>query len=75
MSKQNEIKVFKPNSRQADFTVKSVTTEQGVKQLGQELGQEEAGKVRKVFRSLKQLGAESMVFHSQGRKIKVQIAA
>jgi hypothetical protein len=74
LSKQNEIKVFKANSKQADFTVRSITPEAGAKKLGAVLDAEASAKVRSAFRSLKRLGADSLAFHHQGRKIKVELA-
>ncbi len=70
-----EIKVFKPNSKQADYTIYHMRPEEAVKKLGSELNMDAASKARSAFRSLKRLGAESLVFRDSGRKIKVQVAA
>ena len=74
MARQNEIKVFRPYSKRADFTVRSVTPEQGLKKLAQVLDPEASKKAGAAFQSLKQLGADSLAFHHLGRKIKVEVA-
>ena len=74
MSKQNEIKVFKPRSKQAHFTVRSVTPSQGVKKLAELLDKGAADKVEQAFNSLSNMGADSLNFHYNGRKIKVELA-
>ena len=74
MTKQNQIKVFKPNSKQADFTVRSVTVEAGSRKLGEVLDQDAAKKATQAFRSLKRLGAESMSFRHGNRRMKIELA-
>mgnify|MGYP007086363890 FL=1 len=74
MPKQNVIKVFKPHSKKADFTVLGVTPQQGVRKLGQLVDEEASAKALKGFQSLKRLGFDSLTFHHQGRKIKIETA-
>lgn len=75
MSKQNEILVFEEGSKRKDYTIRSVFISDGLKALREKLGEEEAGKAKLAFATLKRMGAESLVFRHAGRKIKVQIAA
>jgi len=74
MTRQNQIKVFKPNSKQADFTVRSVTPQAGARRLEEVLGDKVARKASQAFDSLQKLGADSLVFHAANRKIKVELA-
>jgi hypothetical protein len=73
-SRQNEVKVFKPNAKQADFTVRGVAIESIVRKLALEVGDDAAPKVRSAFRSLKRLGAESLTLRVGDRRYKVQVA-
>jgi hypothetical protein len=75
VSKQNEILVFEEGSKRKDYTIRSVFIADGVKKLRETLGEEEGRKACIAFRNLKRMGAESMVFRHNGRKIKVQLAA
>lgn len=75
MSKQNEILVFEEGSKRKDYTIRSVFISDGLKALREKLGEEEAGKAKQAFATLKRMGAESLVFRHGKRKIKVQIAA
>lgn len=74
MSRMNLIKVFKPNSKQADFTVRSVTPKAGSEALQSELGDEVGAQALAAFKSLERLGADSMTFRAMDRKIKVELA-
>jgi len=73
-NRQNQIKVFKPNSKRADFTIRSVTPQAGAKRLQDELGDKLGELAERGFRSLATLGAETMTFHAAGRKIKLMAA-
>lgn len=71
--KQHQIKIFRPNSKQAECTILSVTPEAGIAKVEERLDEQAAEKVRKVFGSLLNIGAESTTFRHEGRKIKVAL--
>lgn len=73
-NRQNLIKVFKPNSKRADFTIRSITPQAGARRLQDELGDQVGELAESGFRSLEALGAETMTFHAAGRKIKLMAA-
>ncbi len=74
VTRQHQIKVFRPNSKQADYTIRSVAPESGCKALQERLGDRVARRAREAFNSLESLGADSLVFRENGRKIKVEAA-
>lgn len=74
MNRQHTIKVFKPNDKRCDFTIRSVTAKGGVDRLASELGPNEAKRVQSAFRSLKALGGETMSFRTEDGSRKVRVA-
>lgn len=74
MHRQNEVKVFRPNSKQADFTVRHPMADKVIKKLGEVLDPEASKKAAQAFKSLQDIGAESLAFRYKGRKIKVEVA-
>lgn len=73
-NRQHVIKVFKAGSKQADFSIMSVFPAAGIAKLGERLDEEAAAKAKRSFKYLSDLGAESLVFRHNGRKIKVEAA-
>ena len=73
-NRQNQIKVFKPNSKQADFTVRSVTPEAGAKALGDKMDPEAASRALRGFKTLKAMQADSLSFRHGDRKVKIELA-
>lgn len=74
MSKLHQVKVFRANDKRCDFTIRSVTTDAGVRKADQciaGLG----GLVDASFTALKAVGGQSLSFRHKDRKIKVELAA
>lgn len=62
MERQNVIKVFKPSSKQADFSIRSVHVEAGLKKLAQMIDEDAATLAGKAYDALQEIEAESLVF-------------
>lgn len=72
--KQSQIKVFYPQSKKMDMTVRSFSPTKACDKLQEVLDPDTADKARSAFRSLRRLGGSSLTFIASGRRIKVELA-
>lgn len=67
-----EITVFRPQSRQRDFTLKSMIPAQTVDALAERLGKEAGDKAKSAMRSMDRLGSDLLQIRLDDRRIRIK---
>jgi hypothetical protein len=69
---QNEIVIFKPNSRKKEATIRSLIPRQAVDALGERLGKEAADKAHSAFKLMGRTDIDFMQLKLGDRRIRVK---